>query len=133
MTKQKTTITKNLALVIEDDESLAFMFNKALKMAGFNAETILDGITAQQRIAEEKPKVVVLDLRLPGIGGDQLLDQIQADKRLKNTQVIIATADAAMADSLNNERAIVLIKPVSFTQLSTLAARFRPATRRKQP
>jgi len=125
--EEKKNTPKNLAFVIEDDEDQAYVFDSALRMAGFDAEIITDGTAAQKRITEEAPHVIILDLHLPGIRGDQLLQQIRSDERLKNTQVIVTTADAAMAESLDDEAALVLLKPVSFTQLSTLAARFRPS------
>ncbi|MBN1311447.1 MAG: response regulator [Anaerolineae bacterium] len=124
--EEKAPTPKNFAFVIEDDEDQAYVFDSALRMAGFDAETITDGTTAQKRIAEEVPQIIILDLHLPGIRGDQLLQQIRSDDRLENTQVIVTTADAALAESLEDEAALVLLKPVSFTQLSTLAARFRP-------
>jgi CheY-like chemotaxis protein len=124
MKRKSPAKQKNIALVIEDDEDQAYVFHKALEMAGFTPETVSDGTAAQQRIIEVKPEIVVLDLHLPGINGDQLLRQIRSDERLEHTQVIVTTADAAMAESLDDEATLVLLKPVSFTQLSALAARF---------
>jgi CheY-like chemotaxis protein len=53
------------------------------------------------------------------------LRQIRADARLAGTRVIIATADPLMAQTLNDAADLVLIKPISFSQLRDLAKQLR--------
>jgi DNA-binding response OmpR family regulator len=115
-----------LALIIEDDDKLSKIFAGALQQADFAIEVIEDGNTALKRLAETVPAVVVLDLHLPHVSGDKILRKIRADERLAKTRVMLATADALMADSLRNDSDLVLLKPISFTQLRDLAARLRP-------
>ena len=117
----------NLALVIEDNTDLAIIFTEALQVAGFETETILDGSKAAERLAAVTPEVVVLDLHLPNVSGREILKQIQTDARLAGTHVILATADARLADMMENEADLVLVKPVSFSQLRDLVKRLKPA------
>lgn len=49
--------------------------------------------------------------------------QIREDKQLSNTRVIIVTADPQLANTVSEMADLVLIKPVSFTQLRDLAKR----------
>lgn len=112
-----------LAFVIEDDEDLAFIFTEALQTADYEVETIRDGSLAQTRLAEMEPHVVILDMHLPHVSGADLLTQIRADKRLKHTVVILATADARMGEALTDIADFVLIKPITFTQLRDLTVR----------
>ena len=116
--------TKPLALIIEDNEDQNLVFTNALDQAGYKTEAILDGITAQQRLAEVVPDMIVLDLHIPGIQGNVLLRQIRSDQRLANVRVILATADSALAESLQSQADLVLLKPISFSQLSQMAGRF---------
>ena len=116
---------KNLALVIEDDVDLSEIFTKALDAAGFEVEKILDGGIAQQRLKETVPNVIVLDLHLPHVDGPTLLKQIHADKRLKKTRVIIATADNVQAEFYRDMATIVMVKPISFSQLRDISARLK--------
>jgi len=116
--------TKPLALVIEDDVDQNLVFTTALNQAGYKTESITDGLVAQQRLTEVVPKTIVLDLHIPGVTGVNLLRQIRNDQRLAHASVILATADAALADSLHAEADLVLLKPISFSQLSVLASRF---------
>lgn len=124
MEESQTSAPGHLAFIIEDDEDQAYVFAKALNMAGYSSEMIPDGTLAEQRITEAEPELVVLDLHLPGTNGDKLLRQIRSDPRLGATRVLVVTADAALAESLNDEATLVLLKPISFAQLCVLAARF---------
>jgi len=121
-------MTKNLALVIEDDIDLSEIFTRALEMAGFTVESLLDGKTAQERLQEGTiPTVIALDLHLPLVDGTTLLKQINADERFGKTRVILTTADAAQAEYLRNNVDIVLIKPILFSQLRDISKRLKVA------
>jgi len=119
-------MAKNLALVIEDDEDLSEIFTKALEKAGFEVETIRDGKIAQQRLMQGViPTVIALDLHLPFVDGAALLKQIHADERYENARVILTTADAVQAEFLHDQATIVLVKPISFSQLRDISARLK--------
>jgi len=119
-------MTDPLALIIEDDAKLATIFSFALQAAEFQTEIIRDGIIASTRLAEVVPHVVVLDLHLPHYSGREILHQIRADARLRQTRVMLATADARLAESLREEVDLILLKPISPSQLRDLARRLRP-------
>jgi DNA-binding response OmpR family regulator len=114
---------KELALIIEDDEDLSEIFGQALTAANYEIEIIRDGAVAQERLKEILPVVVILDMHIPHIPGNELLNQIQADERLAATRVVVATADAQMGESLRKDATLVLIKPISFVQLRDLTSR----------
>jgi DNA-binding response OmpR family regulator len=116
---------ENLAFVIEDDEDLSNIFAEALKASGFDVETIRDGELAQQRIKEAEPEIIILDMHLPHVDGATLLKQVRSDQRLKNTRVLITTADALLGEYYRDEADSVLIKPVSFSQLRDLTMRYK--------
>lgn len=120
-------MTKPQALVIEDDDGLADIISAALKIAGYETTTIRHGNTASQKLAVLNPHLITLDLHLPGIGGKMLLRQIRNDNRLRNTYVMLITADARQAQSLQDEVTLVLVKPISYSQLNLLARRLLPA------
>jgi len=121
-------MTKNLALVIEDDEDLSEIFAQAMEMAGFAVERLMDGKAAQERLREGTiPTVIALDLHLPVVDGSALLKQINADERFGKTRVILTTADATQAEYLRDDVDIVLIKPILFTQLRDLSKRLKVA------
>jgi DNA-binding response OmpR family regulator len=114
---------KPLALIIEDEADLSEIYSKALEGGGFETETIRDGRAALQRLAGSPPSVIVLDLHLPYVGGEAILQQIRADKNFSKTAVIITTADERTADEMRGKADLVLLKPVSVDQLRELAKR----------
>jgi CheY-like chemotaxis protein len=118
--------TKPIALVVEDNEDLNAIFSSAIEKAGYTVKSVYDGITAEQFLESTVPAIVILDLHMPGISGDTVLKHIRADLRLKDIRVIVATADARRADALQFQAELVLLKPISFSQLNQLAFRFAP-------
>jgi two-component system cell cycle response regulator DivK len=114
------------AMIIEDNEDLAIIFAEALQAAGFDTGIIQDGDTALARLETSVPNIIILDLHLPHVSGEDILKRIRADERLAGTRVIIATADPRMADMLKDRADLVLLKPISFGQLRDLAARLSP-------
>jgi DNA-binding response OmpR family regulator len=118
-------LSNSLALIIEDDFDLSTIFDEALKAAGFETQVIRDGTNAVKKLESLTPDVVILDLHLPGVGGADILNQIRADERMGHTRVIVTTADARLAETLHDKSDLVLVKPVSFTQLRDLARRLR--------
>ena len=119
-------MNKPLALIVEDDTKLSNIFSLALEGAGFETEVINDGAEAVARLTTIQPAVVVLDLHLPTVSGPAILRQIKSDKTLAETRVIVATADALLAESIQASADLVLLKPISIGQLRDLAARLRP-------
>ena len=114
---------KPLAFVIEDTEDVALVFHTAMERAGYESEIIYDGAVALERLAKIVPDLVVLDLHLPGISGEEILKHIRSDSRLENIKVIIATADSNWAEKLASDSTISMLKPISFTQLRQIAER----------
>ncbi len=114
-----------LALVIEDDPEQQKIFSKAVEMAGFSVEIFGDGNEAIQRLDEATPTLIILDLHLPNVSGDEILRHIRTQERLASVSVILATADPIFAESLSAESDLILLKPISFIQLRDLAIRMR--------
>ena len=116
-----------LALIVEDDIDLASIFAEALQAAQFKTEIIADGAVAQNRLREVVPQLVVLDLHLPHVSGEILLQLIRSTPTHAGVKVVIASADPITADMLSSDSDLVLVKPVSFSQLRDLAQRLRAA------
>ncbi len=122
MPKNKQSL---LALVVEDDPQLVEIFSLSLKDAGFDVVTIMDGGEASVWLKTAVPALVLLDLHLPNASGDTLLKQIRQDSRLTKTKIVISTADPNWAETFEEEADLILIKPVSFKQLSVLTQRLK--------
>ncbi|MFM8321748.1 MAG: response regulator transcription factor [Chloroflexota bacterium] len=119
-------MSQPLALIIEDETDLGEIFSMALQAAGYETQQAFTGPDALTKLAGCAPDLVVLDLHLPGLDGGQVLKDIRRDARLRRTRVMLATADAAFARTLEKEADFVLLKPISFSQLRDLARRLKP-------
>jgi DNA-binding response OmpR family regulator len=116
-------MSEPFALVIEDDLDASIIFSKALEAAGCKAEIISKGDEALARIKDCQPTLVVLDLHLPNVDGTDILASMRADPRHAKTIVILATADPRMAETVKELADLVLLKPVTFTQVRDFAIR----------
>jgi CheY-like chemotaxis protein len=116
-------MSEPFALVIEDDLDASNIFSKALEAAGCKTEIIAKGDVALQRLSECTPTLVVLDLHLPNVDGASILAQMRQDERHAKTIVMLATADPRMADTVRDLADLVLLKPVTFTQVRDFAIR----------
>jgi DNA-binding response OmpR family regulator len=111
-----------VVFVVEDDPKLNKIITFTLQ-GNFEIETCTDGSAAMERLKQIIPDIVILDLNLPGVSGREILEGIRADTRLAGTRVILTTADERQAETLTDEADIILLKPVSPTQLREMALR----------
>jgi two-component system cell cycle response regulator DivK len=115
-----------LAFIIEDDQDLSTIFADALESVGYKVEQIKDGLKARQRLKDEVPYLILLDMHLPHTSGADLLSEIKSDERFNTTTVILTTADARMAEAYEPMADFVMVKPISFVQLRDLTSRLKP-------
>jgi CheY-like chemotaxis protein len=116
---------KPLAMIVEDDPKLSVIYTQALKLAEFETLAVPDGQAALDQLCGVRPALIILDLNLPKVSGDKVLKTIRSDPDLAKIQVIVTTADPNMAETLQDDSDLTLIKPVSFSQLRDLASRLR--------
>ncbi len=113
---------KPFVLIVEDDPQLGNIFTLALQ-TDFETELCPTGDAAISRLETLVPDVIVLDLHLPGVSGQEILKYIRGSERLKGTRVMLATADHLQADYIQGQSDLVLLKPISPFQLRELAIR----------
>mgnify|MGYP001577916513 CR=1 FL=1 len=66
------------ALVADDEPDMRWLLTGVLRDQGFQVVAAEDGQAALEQITREPPDVVLLDLRMPGLGGIQVLEQARA-------------------------------------------------------
>jgi CheY-like chemotaxis protein len=113
---------KPLALIIEDNPQLNTIFSITLQ-DDFEIVSVSNGDLAFQVLKQLIPSILILDLNLPGVSGQGILEYVRAEERLAAVRVVLATADSAKASELANSADLVLLKPISPTQLRMLASR----------
>ena len=63
-------------IVIDDDDAVLLSVNKILSKAGFHVETFEDGVSGLEGVTELKPDLVVVDLRMPGLSGMEVINRV---------------------------------------------------------
>lgn len=87
-------------LLVEDEPDLAHWLMRSLhKQAGFTIEWANDGLIANKRLQIEEFDAIILDLGIPGMDGNTLLNQLRA--RDDRTPILILTARDSLADRVN--------------------------------
>ncbi|MFK7802990.1 MAG: response regulator [Anaerolineae bacterium] len=116
------------AIIVEDEESLSTIFSKAIDMAGYSVEVIANGQDALNRFENYAPQLILLDLHLPQVTGDEIIEKLRQNPAFDKTRIILATADARLGNHVESKADLVLIKPIRFSTLKRLASRFNPRT-----
>ncbi len=86
-------------LIIEDDPLMQRMYQKAFAFDGYKVAVAGDGIEGLEKVRNEKPTIILLDVMMPKMNGLDTLAKIKADPELKATPVIMLTNLAGSADA----------------------------------
>lgn len=81
-------------LIIDDDESIGNLEQEVLERAGYAVQRAFSGTEARLLLKQKRPDMILLDLMLPGISGEELLPQIQ------NIPVIVVSAKTGVDDKV---------------------------------
>lgn len=90
-------------VIAEDNPSLADIYKSRLEILGYQCTIAGDGEEALTIIEQQKPDLVLLDLMMPRIAGDEVLKRMRASEWGKTTKVFIIS-------NLNEEDAPVGIR-----------------------
>jgi DNA-binding response OmpR family regulator len=76
-------------VIVEDNEALADIYKTRLELIGYQCFVAYDGEVALRVIEREKPNLVLLDLMVPKVAGDQILERMRASEWGKDIRVLI--------------------------------------------
>lgn len=103
-------------LVVEDDPGQQLLFAKELEDEGYRVVCAYDGHEALEKIQEEEPDLVVLDIRMRGMDGIETMGHILA--RFERLPVIFHTAYAVWKDNFRSRAADhYVVKSSDLTEL----------------
>jgi signal transduction histidine kinase len=111
-------------VVIDDDYAMRLSCRKILEKSGFHVETFEDGIQGLEAIARLKPPLVVVDLKMPGLSGMEVIPRVRDIDPLIVVVVITgyATIDTAV-EAMQNGAYDFLPKPFSPDELRLIVKR----------
>jgi CheY-like chemotaxis protein len=99
-----------LILIVEDDVEIRELLAEMLADAGYRVEVAANGAEGLQRLAGERPCVVILDLMMPVMDGFAVLEHMRSDFRLQDVPVVVVTAKTLTSEDremLRGARAIL--------------------------
>jgi DNA-binding response OmpR family regulator len=79
-------------LVVEDDNEIRTMLRMALESAGFSVESAGDGLSALEQARQSSPDLIILDLNMPRMGGEDFLYAWRTGVEMARVPVIVITA-----------------------------------------
>jgi len=92
---------QQLILVVDDDTDLVEALAMKLESENFKVAKAYDGIEGFDKIKEERPALVILDVMMPRKDGFQLCDELKNDDNYKDIPIILLTAVADAVNSTN--------------------------------
>jgi chemosensory pili system protein ChpA (sensor histidine kinase/response regulator) len=84
-----------LVLVVDDSITVRRVTQRLLKREGYRVTLANDGLHALEKLAEEKPAVVLSDIEMPRMDGFDLVRNIRADDKLRDLPIIMITSRIA--------------------------------------
>jgi len=91
-------VSSETILVIEDESDILEVIDYNLAREGFHVVCGSDGARAVELVREHRPRLVLLDLMLPGKDGIEICREIRSDTTIRNTPIIMVTAKAEESD-----------------------------------
>jgi two-component system, OmpR family, phosphate regulon response regulator PhoB len=92
VTVQNSHIGAGTVLVVDDEPEIVALISHHLTQAGYTVSAAYDGAEAIERLRAARPRLVVLDVMLPGITGFDVLAAIRAQPGLEDLPVLMLTA-----------------------------------------
>ncbi len=120
-------------LLVDDEREFVQTLSERLSMREVGSHAVFDGESALEMMAEDEPEVMVLDLKMPGIDGLEVLKRTKAAR--PDVEVIILTGHGSEADREECMRLgafAYLQKPVDIELLSATLKRANEKVRAKK-
>lgn len=111
----------NRILVVDDDSNILRMISFALEGDGFDVITADNGTTALQKVKEEHPELVILDVMMPDMSGIEVCEQLRKDSPTADLPIILLSAKAQVKDRIAGLKVGAdeyLAKPVDLDELT---------------
>ena len=88
-------------LVVDDEPDVRNFLAACIEDAGFQVETAVDGVDALEKVREDPPDLMTLDMVMPRKSGLKVIKELRAEEKFKSLPIIVITAHAR--DELGSE------------------------------
>lgn len=114
-------------LVIDDEPDLRLLARIALEQGGYRVLEAGTGEDGLALIESSQPDLVLLDLRLPGMQGWEVLDRLRKSERWRDLPVVVVSAHASghtLKEAKDQGSDDYLVKPFQRERLLAIAAKY---------
>jgi len=114
-------MSQEKVLIVEDEENERTGLAELLSAWGYRAETASDGVEGLEKVAAWSPSIVVTDMKMPRMGGLELLENLAGDSR--TIAVIVVTAQGTIDNAVQAMRMGAydyVTKPIDTNRLRTI-------------
>lgn len=91
-------MNKTKILVVDDEEDIVDLLTFTLEGEDFDVLSACDGIAAIEKIKQEKPSLIILDIMMPRMDGIACIKYIRSKEEYQNLPIIIASAKSTEED-----------------------------------
>lgn len=103
-------------LIVDDEDNIRLFYSEELKDEGYDVSAAKDGHMLMERIRDERPDLVILDIKMAGYSGLELLSDIR--REFGELPVILCSAYSAFRDdSLSQQANAYVVKSSDLTEL----------------
>jgi diguanylate cyclase (GGDEF)-like protein len=95
-------VRQDIALVVDDDEQVLRLVKRVLERAGFECIAVSDGRAAHDAAVEWRPDIILLDLMVGDVTGDQIMAQLREDFRTRLIPVVFLTVRDSLKDKVEH-------------------------------
>ncbi|HEY0829805.1 MAG TPA: response regulator [Candidatus Dormibacteraeota bacterium] len=93
---------RDIALVVDDDDQVLRLVKRVLERAGFECVTVSDGLAAHDAAVEWRPDIILLDLMIGNVTGDEIMSQLRDDFRTRLIPVVFLTVRDSLKDKVEH-------------------------------
>ena len=87
-------------LIIDDNQTLVKLMQEVLEREGYQTTMAFDGEEGLCKTKQDVPDMVILDLGLPKLPGEQVCKEIKKDEKTKNISIVMLSGRASEADKV---------------------------------
>jgi CheY-like chemotaxis protein len=112
-------ITKRI-LIIDDEEGYRKVLSNSLADLGYETKAVKNGFEALEEMKRQRYSIILLDVKMPGMDGIELLDQIKETRF--PSQIVIITAytyEDVAKEAVRKGAKKVIIKPFSIDDITS--------------
>ena len=106
--------------IADDEEDFVSTLRSRLEFEGYGVSTAADGKEALERIQQEKPDLILLDILMPTLNGYQVCRELKENADTRSIPIVMLTAKSQESDKFWGREAgadVYLVKPFDMDEL----------------